>query len=333
MLALLIGLPERDAAAVSQVIGKAYPDWACQTCPVAPQLPPAEIYVIDVDGCRATLALDWAALPATLTGRAVVLIVPPPSLDEAQAHAESAQAREWVDRGWMVLRRPFGEVGVLGAVQRALKQAHAAAAPAPAPRPRPRAARKGEPQIELPTPLAADRVDESAADDEAARAGPSTVTSSLSSFPPSSALGRQRAPSIEAAPPARLPEMGEGSLTVSAFRIAVAHCPLAEARGFLDALARQLAAGRPFEMVLTMINGLIFEPQADWVASNTPVSVLRMVARSRALSGLVRYVPIDARVDPQARAAQRGMAIYPLEDLLYVLARVTECPLPEAGRE
>ena len=84
-------------------------------------------------------------------------------------------------------------------------------------------------------------------------------------------------------------------------------------------------------MSFTMINGVLFDGAAQWVATNTPISLLRMVARSRTLGAYVKTTDLEAQVDPSTRSAQRGMKEYPLGAFLHALARMADCRLPKEG--
>ena len=92
-----------------------------------------------------------------------------------------------------------------------------------------------------------------------------------------------------------------------------------------------LAQPGAFEMSFTMINGVLFDGAAQWVATNTPISLLRMVARSRTLGAYVKTTDLEAQVDPSTRSAQRGMKEYPLGAFLHALARMADCRLPKEG--
>jgi hypothetical protein len=128
------------------------------------------------------------------------------------------------------------------------------------------------------------------------------------------------------------PDINDDELTLADFTACVPSSPSAECRQFLGALADRLARPGAFEMSFTLINGVLFDGKAQWVASNTPMSVLRMVARSRSLGDYVKTIDMDEHVDPRARAAQRGMQEYPLGALLHALARMAECQLPATAR-
>ncbi|MDO5625846.1 MAG: hypothetical protein Q4G71_14285 [Pseudomonadota bacterium] len=315
MKAVLLDLPPRDAFALSLLIGKMRPDWHCQAAQATQtgSAPQGDLVVLDLAGWDKAAMQDDAAtdarLAALLGDRAAVLLTRAvPAHDDAARAAADRQARRWAARGWTALRRPFRAADMREALAQAEPHMRAAASRSAA---APRAA-------SLP-PAMAERAATVPAD-------PPTTFFSTSLFGP--ALGEPAAPQpLDALPP---PAVGMGRLTLAQLRTCLGSSPHAACVHFLQALAARLHEGLPFEISLTMVNGLIFHPGEHWVAENTPLSVLRMVCRSRALVRHARFMPLNARVHPADRAAQRGMRLHALDDMLYTLAHMAECRLPEA---
>lgn len=320
MKAVFVGLPERDTFALSLLVGKYFPTWTYQAQEPAHICLCGELFVLDAEGCAkqggATSAMDWLQ---AVRGKPTVLITGHMS-DEAEQHLNEHMAATPAAQSLLVrLQRPFGAQDMRDALQ-ALER-KAAEQPAAAP-----------PASAQPAPPLPDCT-------PACTAGPTQATQ-----PPLIVFDSSRMPSFvssatpmfnldSGAPPAPepaaqpLPELGDGQLTLQEFLECMEHCPSAESRAFFEGFVEQMASGHPFEMMLTLINRLIFHVGEGWVASSTPVSVLRVVMRSRSLGRLVRYTDLGADIDPRARAEQRGMKIYPLEDFFYVLAALAEAPL------
>lgn len=276
MKAVVLGLPERDAFALSLFVGKVLDGWQCEVVALDQPAPAGELYVVDMDAwlVRHGQAQALAALKAQLGDRPAVLVGTVPGNPEPGAP-------------WVPLPRPYGAQ----TMRSALEAAWALRARPTAP----------------PAPL-----------DHA----PAEVFFSTSAFG-ITAPNQIRVPKAEP-----LPTLGEGVLTIDAFRACVDTSPSEPCRRFLQQLGERVAQPGAFEMGVTLINGIIFNPAQAWVASNTPLAVMRMVCRSRSLGEHVRMTPLATTVDARARAEQRGMAIHPLDQMLFALARIGECRLP-----
>lgn len=303
MQVALMDLPERDAFALSLLIEKMRPTWRCQAAR-AGSMPAADVLVLDLARQGWPANVDEASvderLDALLGERIAVLLTPPlPERPQAREVA-SRQAARWAERGWTVLSRPFRAQQMREALEQAERHVGARAGRHPV------------------TPGAA------AGPGMSAMAEPPITSFSTTLF--GQVLHSATAvPAAHALPP---PEVGEGSLSLAGFLACAGSSPHESCLSFLQKLGSHLDAGQPVEMHLTMINGLIFHPAENWAASNMPLSVLRMVCKSRSLVAHIKLNGIDARINPADRAIQRGMRIYPLEEMLYTLARMADCRLP-----
>ena len=303
MKAVVVGMSERDAFALSLLMDRMQPGWECSALPAQDHLPAGDLYVLDADAWSARHGRDEAAarLPALPGDKpAVIVTAPVPLRDEARARA-AQDAAEWERRGWVVVRRPFGAQAMRNALERAMgrcgRQARAHARPV-----------VGKP---APQPLAAPPT------------APADTAFSTSAF------GIAKVPSAPRAHPALvLPAMGEGSLGLDAFAACIETSPYPACRAGLRNLLAYLQAGTAVELSLTLVNGLVFQPAQGWAASNTPASVLRMVCQSRALTRHVRLNPLPPDADARQRAERRGMAVHPLGEMLHLLARLADCRLP-----
>lgn len=144
-----------------------------------------------------------------------------------------------------------------------------------------------------------------------ARARPTAAPADVAPAPAevffsTSAFGFSTAEPMRVAQATPPPTLGEGALSIEAFRACVDSSPNEACRHFLRQLGDRLAQPGAFEMGVTLINGIIFNPAQAWVASNTPLSVMRMVCRSRG-AGRARadHGPGTHRRRPRAGRATR----------------------------
>ncbi|MDO5288572.1 MAG: hypothetical protein Q4F13_02940 [Pseudomonadota bacterium] len=303
MQVALIDLPERDAFALSLLIAKMRPTWRCQAAS-AGQMPPGDLLVLDLtrQGWRVDISeagMD-ERLDALLGSRTAVLLTAPlPAQLEAREAASLWTAR-WAEKGWTVLNRPFRAVHMREALEQAERHVNARAHRHP-----------------MAQSVSASQVIGASTEPPITSFSTTLFGEVLDSAPVS--------PPAHALPP---PEIGEGSLSLPQFVACAGSSPHEGCLSFLQNLGEHLEGGQPLEMHLTMINGLIFHPAENWAASNTPISALRMVCKSRSLVQHIKLNGMDARIDPAQRASQRGMRTYPMGEMLYTLARMAECQLP-----
>lgn len=83
-------------------------------------------------------------------------------------------------------------------------------------------------------------------------------------------------------------------------------------------MAQALALGQPFEVRVTFLNRLIFEPGAQWVANNTPPAVLQGLCQNDALALVTEVDAVDAG-DALARAQRLDLPVEPLDSFLWSL--------------
>ena len=321
MKAMVVGLPEKEAFAVSLLLNSMRPDWECQSNPAGDCDAPADLYVLDADVWRehhGHQAMIPSLQKVLREKPAVLLTAPTAPRDDARAQAEAA-ARDWGACGWVVLRRPYRAAAMREAVE--LAERHASAVRERGGAAEPFEQERGAPRLSASTAAA-----EAAHPTETTQGATTRFSSSF--FASTGPVSGDTPPtgSSSGLPP---PEITAAALTVEAFAACVATSPSPECRQFLGALASRLQQPGAFEMTFTLINGLLFDSANDWVATNTPMSVVRMVAHSRSLGAHVKAVDLDPQVDPRSRALQRGMQIHSLGGMLHALARMAECRLPE----
>ena len=303
MKLVFVGLPDRDAFAIKLMVRKDHPECVCEAMS-AHQMPwpEADLILLDVEGWQAEddTPADWSA---AIGQRPAVIVTPIVSQRDDLRQAAEQRAADWARHGWAVVRRPLHTTDVREALATALRGTQDTP-PADAPR--------GPP-------------------------APAIVADPPAPAPPSEAIEVTRVMARGFAPPPPAPRMptpqnvefGDGALTLAEFDAVLDTSPHAPSRAILRRLAEQLQQGQPFELMVTVLNGAIFHPAQGWVANNTPASVLRMVFKSRMLSEQTQIMAMPPNADPRQRAERRGMDFHPLEVMLYVLAMVTECRMPD----
>lgn len=96
--------------------------------------------------------------------------------------------------------------------------------------------------------------------------------------------------------------------------------PVANGFVFLRHLSEMLKQNQPFEARFTLQNCLVIHPQNGWVASNTPLAVIKRVCRSDALASVVVMRPLDGN-EAEDLTQRLGMAPTALDLFLGQLVR------------
>lgn len=120
----------------------------------------------------------------------------------------------------------------------------------------------------------------------------------------------------EAPPPPAVVEIAP--LSVAEFQTRLGALPASEPKLFLHKLAEALALRQPFEVRVTFLNRLIFNPDAQWAASSTALSVLQGLCQSDELATDMSIDTIDS-MDALARAQRLDMPVQPLDSFLGTL--------------
>ena len=107
-------------------------------------------------------------------------------------------------------------------------------------------------------------------------------------------------------------------LSVAEFQTRLGALPASEPKLFLHKLAEALALRQPFEVRVTFLNRLIFNPDAQWAASSTALSVLQGLCQSDELAADMSIDTIDS-MDALARAQRLDMPVQPLDSFLGTL--------------
>lgn len=121
---------------------------------------------------------------------------------------------------------------------------------------------------------------------------------------------------IAEAPPPAVVEIAP--LSVAEFQTRLGALPASEPKLFLHKLAEALALRQPFEVRVTFLNRLIFNPDAQWAASSTALSVLQGLCQSDELAADMSIDTIDT-MDALARAQRLDMPVQPLDSFLGTL--------------
>ena len=356
MKVIVVGLPEREAFAISLLMSKLLPDWGYRSQSIASSDGSGDLYVLDVDAWQETHGRQdvTAGLKAMLNAKPAVLLTSPLAQSpEARLQAQ-ANERDWQACGWVVLHRPYRASAMQEALQRAeqrpeqrpdavlkelddrpaVKSTATATATAPVDRDVATKTSAPRPLLGVPLPLLGSPVPPPggrSGTSSSSGGGDAGVSFFSAGFFTTTVQGVSASPAHTGNSGMPPPDITDDELTLAAFAACLPSSPSAECRQFLGALADRLAQPGAFEMSFTMINGVLFDGAAQWVATNTPISLLRMVARSRTLGAYVKTTDLEAQVDPTTRSAQRGMKEYPLGAFLHALARMADCRLPKEG--
>ena len=284
----LAGLTAREETALVMLIGKTLPDFHCDT--VSPErqapLPLATLYVLDLAG------RGWARwtqeaqddLLRSLNGAPAVLVAP--AFDETWTALEGSQIQ---GQSLVMLHKPYGINDMRAALLKA------------APQKPPRAARLAP--ITTVRKAAAPNVEATQVTDASEIVTPALTTPARQPETPSSA----EPPVVVIAP-----------LSFTEFQARVNALPNSEPKLFLRQLVQALAKRQPFEVRVTLINRLIFNPEVQWAASNIAQPVLETLCQSDSLAEAMSIDPIEGR-DALGRAERLGMRIHPLANFLGTL--------------
>lgn len=303
------GMAPREEAAFGFFLERSFKGWSWTRAAAqrGSSMPAADLYVVDMlaAGLAHASAEAEAQLLALLKGTPAVLLLPANDATWPEALPEDGRARE---HGIVWLRKPYGTEAMRDALQRAAalgRERRSAASAAPAAH-------------------AVATAPGAGADMEAGRGTVQTVSvplaaavaAGVSQAPPAAVRAAPR-PVVTVAAPAAGAAMGAApTLSVEQFAARVAGAPAdAPGRRFIAHLAGLLKAGQPFEIGFTIQNLLVFLPDHDWVAGNTPMSVVKRVSRSDALSSVVSVRELDA-AQAEARVQQLGLRLRELEEFL-----------------
>ena len=108
-------------------------------------------------------------------------------------------------------------------------------------------------------------------------------------------------------------------LSASELRAQLQALPESARSAFLKKLSDMLSQDRPFEVRFTFQNSIIVHPVDGWVASNTPIQVIKQVCQSDTLASAVVMRVIDA-AQAEERAHLLGMSPRELDGFLWDLA-------------
>jgi hypothetical protein len=129
------------------------------------------------------------------------------------------------------------------------------------------------------------------------------------------------------APAPAAPVVESGEMTASEFQARLGAFPESAPQLFLRQLAAALALGQPFEVRVTFLNRLIVDPLEQWVACNTPASVLQGLCQDDARASATEIDPINDK-DAKARALRLDIPVQPLESFLWSLMQGWPVPTP-----
>ena len=272
----LAGLTAREETALTMLVGKALPHFQCASVPTGRQVPLPPADLYVLDLTGRGLA-RWTQ---EAEERLLTSLNGAPAVLVVPAFDQTWQALDasrMKSQPLIMLHKPYGIEDMRAALVKAAPQKPAREARiAPAVPAR------------APTPVA-----------PASTAVPVLVAPIAAPEPQSSAV----AP-IEITP-----------LSVAEFQARVEAIPASEPKLFLCKLGEALMLRQSFEVRVTFVNRLIFNPDAQWAASNTALPLLRALCQGDALAANISIDDIDGN-DALARAGRLDMPVQPLESLL-----------------
>ena len=126
------------------------------------------------------------------------------------------------------------------------------------------------------------------------------------------------APDVEAALPVVKDEDDVNSLSAAQMKARLEALQEVNRHVFLRQLADMLSLNHPFEARFTVQNSLIVHPADGWIATNTPMQVIKRVCQSDALASAVSVREIDTD-QAEERAQRLGMPARELDVFLWEL--------------
>jgi hypothetical protein len=114
-------------------------------------------------------------------------------------------------------------------------------------------------------------------------------------------------------------------LSAAELQTRLAALPEPDGHVFLRKLSDMLVLDHPFDARFTVQNSLIVHPADGWIATNTPMLVIRRVCQSDALASAVSIRAIDG-AQAEERAQRLGMPPSELDVFLWQLAAATLDP-------
>ena len=293
------GLAPHNEAAFGVFLSRSMPGWSWRSVPTGAGavLPAADIYVADMVslGLPRWSQQGQAELFRLLRGRPGVLLLP--STDATWAAVDTQVA----GHSLVWLPKPYGTREMGAALQKAATYVG---------RPAPRQGKTSDVQ---------------------APAGPGTAEPTPAGLAPVSRAPVSRAPvspaPTSAAPAGAAPVDPAPSLSVQEFQARLAALPEVTGYLFLRQLSAMLTENDPFEVRFTVLNSLIVHPAGEWIATNTPMPVIKRICQSNALASAVSVRKIDASQAEQ-RVQRLGMPPQELDAFLHDLVAATLAPQP-----
>lgn len=291
MKLVVTGLSQREEAAFSIFLSRAMRNWPWQSVAAsrATVLPPADLIVADLVplGLGQWSQTNEAELLRLLQGTPAVLLLPAHDQTWAAMDANTVKQHSLV---W--LTKPYGTKEMQAALEQAALSVRRPAPPV------------APPTRSTPAPAAAPF-------------SPMTAPKFVSVNPPAVATHTPR-PVTAVTPP--VIEINE--LNAAELRARLAALPAPDGQVFLRQLSDMLTLNHPFEARFTVQNSLIVHPADGWIATNTPMTVIRRVCQSDALASAVSIRAIDG-AQAEERAQRLGMPPSELDVFLWQLVAAT----------
>lgn len=291
MKLVVTGLSPREEAAFGIFLSRAMRNWVWQSVPASRTavLPPTDLIVADLVplGLGQWSEAAEADLLQRLHGTPAVLLVPAHDQTWTAMDADTAKQHSLV---W--LAKPYGTKEMQAALEQAALSVRPPARPV------------APPTRSTPAPAATPF-------------SPMTAPKFVSVNPPAVATHTPR-PLTAVTPP--VIEINELSAAELHARLAALTEP--DGHVFLRQLSGMLTLNHPFEARFTVQNSLIVHPADGWIATNTPMTVIRRVCHSDALASAVSIRAMNG-AQAEERAQRLGMPPSELDVFLWQLVAAT----------
>lgn len=286
----LVGMTDRDAAALSLLAGQEFPGCVCQATP-RPEpfsLAASDLFVIDLLGvglARYSDSVAQSVLQALAGAPAVLLTL------AKDTHWANSEILKTSGARVVVVPKPYGAQ----VMRQALK--HALLLPA------------ARPEVVAPDKVVED-----------VRAAPQAAP----------VAPKRRASDSHVVPDVKvLPLHDEvNTLSIAEFRHWVGQAGAGTPLAFLRKLSQALGGARPFEICLTLQHSVIVNPAEQWVATNTPMTVILRLCKSDVLASVANIRALDTQ-GLLKRVGSLGMEIEPLELFLWNLHQEGQQVVPQ----
>lgn len=307
----LLGMPVREAAALTIFVGVGIKGGTCKTVDYLPgrALPPADFCVIDMAGIGLG---QWSSkaevdLIRLLGGQSALLLLSANTVwpDKAQGHGRQrlhCLVKPYTSED---MRAALGRLGL------------GVCAPGRTASPQPFAARPAAPPPFAARPVAAPAAASSAAAAPATAAQSAAIAHSATQAPPAAMFMRPAAPALASA---QRRHIAHAALPLHESLHALRTMfPDLQRHRLLGRLLDMMASGRVQELRLTLHHSIVLHPAEGWVVHNVAPAMLERLVHDGSAVAAMNVRELDAN-QAQQRASQSHYTRTALDTFLWTLA-------------